>query len=165
MLPAAVRHDRRPAVDSVALWFGFGTAEAPQPPDFETTSYTEMEAHMRVISALPLLIPTVLGLAACADQPPPTTQVVVQSPPASIVPSSPMPPPPPLSELVPPPPVSATPTVWQPGHWRYTGVAGGEWAWQHGQYVAVPAGASAWVPGQWQQLNTGWVWREGHWAA
>jgi hypothetical protein len=123
-----------------------------------------MELAMRVIHVLPVLVPSLLGLAACDNSPPPT-QVVVQAPPASIVPSAPMPPPPPMSELVPPPPVSATPTVWQPGHWRYTGVSGNAWSWQAGQYVAVPPGATAWVPGQWQQLQTGWVWREGHWAA
>jgi hypothetical protein len=120
---------------------------------------------MRVIYALPLLVPSLVGLAACDNSPPPTTQVVVQAPPTTVVPSAPMPPPPPMSELVPPPPVSATPTVWQPGHWRYTGVSGNPWNWRAGQYVAVPPGATAWVPGQWQQLQTGWVWREGHWAA
>ena len=70
---------------------------------------------MRVIYALPLLVPAVLGLAACDNSPPPATQVVVQPPPTTIVPSAPTPPPPAMSELVPPPPVSATPTVWQPG--------------------------------------------------
>jgi hypothetical protein len=139
-----------------------------------------MELEMRVIYALPLLVPTLLGLAACGNSPPPATQVIVQSPPATqvpatqvivqappttVVPSAPMPPPPPISELVPPPPPSATPTVWQPGHWQYTGVSGNPWNWQHGQYVAVPPGATAWVPGQWQDQDGGWVWRSGHWAA
>ncbi len=75
-----------------------------------------------------------------------------------------MPPPPPMSDLVPPPPASSGPTVWQPGHWRYTGVGNTPWSWQSGQYVAVPPGATAWVPGQWQQQGSGWVWRDGHWA-
>jgi hypothetical protein len=124
-----------------------------------------MELNMRVVYALPLLVPVMFGLAACDNSPPPATnQVVVQPPPTTVVPSAPMPPPPPRSELVPPPPASATPTIWQPGHWRYTGVSGNPWNWQGGQYVTVPSGASTWVPGQWQQQGPGWVWREGHWA-
>ena len=108
----------------------------------------------------------VLALAGCTVQaPPPSSEVTIVQPPATaIVPVSPSPPPLPQAELVPPPPVSATPTVWQPGHWRYTGIAGHPWTWENGQYVAVPAGASAWVPGQWVQQNGGWVWRDGHWA-
>ncbi|MDB5403844.1 MAG: hypothetical protein QOD93_6213 [Acetobacteraceae bacterium] len=121
---------------------------------------------MRFVLALPLLVPAVLGLAACSDSPPPqTTQVIVQPSPTTVVPTAPMPPPPPMSELVPPPPASAVPTVWQPGHWRYSGIGGNPWTWLGGQYVAVPPGAAAWVPGQWQQQGNGWLWREGHWAA
>ncbi len=120
---------------------------------------------MRVIHALPLIVPAMLGLAACGGSPPPqTTQVIVQPGQDTVVPQAPMPPPPPMSELVPPPPASATPTVWQPGHWRYSGIGNSPWSWQNGQYVAVPPGATAWVPGQWQQLGGGFVWREGHWA-
>jgi hypothetical protein len=120
---------------------------------------------MRVVYALPLIVPAMLGLAGCASSPPPqTTQVVVQPAQPTIVAAAPMPPPPPMSELVPPPPVSATPTVWQPGHWLYSGIAGSPWTWRSGQYVAVPPGATAWVPGQWQQQGNGFVWREGHWA-
>jgi hypothetical protein len=124
-----------------------------------------MEANMRFVLALPLLVTGVAGLAACGGSPPPQiTQVIVQPQQAAIVPTAPMPPPPPMSELVPPPPASPTPTVWQPGHWRYSGIAGNPWSWQGGQYVAVPGGAAAWVPGQWQQQGAGWVWQEGHWA-
>jgi hypothetical protein len=121
---------------------------------------------MRLILVLPLLVPATVGLSACGGTTPPqTTQVIVQPQPAAVVPVAPMPPPPPMPELVPPPPSSATSTIWQPGHWRYTGVEGQPWSWQAGQYVAVPSGATAWVPGQWQQQGGGWVWREGHWAA
>jgi len=119
---------------------------------------------MRVVYALPLIVPAMLGLAGCGDSPPPSTQVVVQPAPTAVVPAAPMPPPPPMSELVPPPPASTTPTVWQPGHWRYSGIGGNPWTWEGGRYVAVPPGATAWVPGQWQQQGSGWVWREGHWA-
>lgn len=118
---------------------------------------------MRALYALP----AILGLAACsitttAPQQPP--QVVIQQAVPAVMPVSPGPPPAPMSELVPPPPVSSQPTVWQPGHWRYSGIAGNPWSWVSGQYVALPPGASAWVPGQWQQQAGGWVWREGHWA-
>jgi YXWGXW repeat-containing protein len=120
---------------------------------------------MRSIYGLPLLLPAMFGLAGCGDStPPPSTQVIVQPAPTTVVPMAPMPPPPAMSELVPPPPVSSTPTVWQPGHWRYTGIGSNPWTWANGQYVAVPPGAVAWVPGQWQQQGSGWVWREGHWA-
>jgi hypothetical protein len=119
---------------------------------------------MRIVYALPLIVPAMLGLTACGGPPPQTTQVVVQPASTTIVPSAPTPPPPPMSELVPPPPPSATPTVWQPGHWRYSGISTNPWAWDSGRYVAVPPGASAWVPGQWQLQGGGWVWQEGHWA-
>jgi hypothetical protein len=126
-----------------------------------------MELEMRIIYALPLLAPALLGLAACDDSPPPApvSQIIVQPPPTTVVPAAPTPPPPPMAELVPPPPPSSSPTVWQPGHWRFTGLSGNGWEWKAGQYVGVPPGARAWVPGQWQQQATGWVWREGHWAA
>jgi WXXGXW repeat (2 copies) len=122
-----------------------------------------MEQIMRIVYTLAFIVPATLGLAACGSSPPPT-QVIVQPAATTVVPASPMPPPPPMSEMVPPPPVSSTPTVWQPGHWRYTGISGGPWSWENGQYVAVPSGSTAWVPGQWQQQGSGWVWREGHWA-
>jgi hypothetical protein len=115
--------------------------------------------------ALPLVVPVVFGLAACGSPPRQTTQVIVQPAPAAVMPTAPNPPPPAMSELVPSPPVSSTPAAWQPGHWRYTGIAGSPWNWVGGQYVAFAAGAVAWVPGRWQQQGDGWVWREGHWAA
>jgi hypothetical protein len=120
---------------------------------------------MRIPHTLSLALPAVLSLAACGSPPPPqTTQLIIQPPQTTITPVAPMPPPPAQTELVPPPPASASPTVWQPGHWRFTGLSGAPWTWQSGQYVAVPPGATAWVPGQWQQQNSGFVWREGHWA-
>jgi hypothetical protein len=121
---------------------------------------------MRLRFALTLLVPAAIGLAGCGGSPPPQqTTLIVQPQPTTVVPTAPMPPPPPMPELVPPPPPSATPTVWQPGHWKYSGIAGNSWTWQQGQYVTVPSGATAWVPGQWQQQAGGWVWRDGHWAA
>lgn len=119
---------------------------------------------MRFLRGLPVILPAILGLAACGESPPPQTTVIVQPAPTAVVPVAPAPPPPAMSELVPPPPVSSVPTVWQPGHWRYTGIGGSPWSWESGRYTAVPPGATAWVPGQWQQQGGGWVWREGHWA-
>jgi hypothetical protein len=117
--------------------------------------------HLR----FPAVLPAVLGLSACGGTPPPQqTQVIVQSPPTTVVPMAPMPPPPPMSELVPPPPVSSVPTVWQPGHWRYSGIGSSPWNWQSGQYVAVPHGGLLRFRGQWQQQGSGWIWQEGHWA-
>jgi hypothetical protein len=56
---------------------------------------------MRVICRLPLIVPAMLGLAACEPSPPAaTTQIIVQQPAGTIVPAAPMPPPPPVSELV-----------------------------------------------------------------
>jgi WXXGXW repeat (2 copies) len=120
---------------------------------------------MRIVPSVSLALPALVLLAGCVESTtsPPPTQVIVQ-PQAAITPVAPMPPPPSQAELVPPPPPGTSPTVWQPGHWRYTGIAGSPWTWESGQYVAVPAGASAWVPGQWQQQGAGFVWREGHWA-
>jgi hypothetical protein len=125
-----------------------------------------MEQNMPVRHALAVIVPGMLALSACVQAPPPaSSQVIVQpSPTTTVVPASPTSPPAPMAEVVPPPPVSATPTVWQPGHWRYTGINSAPWSWENGHYTAVPAGATAWVPGQWQQQGGGWVWREGHWG-
>lgn len=111
-----------------------------------------------------LAAPLALGLVACGDdRPVETTRVIIQQPQA-VVPVAPLPPPPAHAELVPPPPSSSR-TVWQPGHWRYTGRAGNPWEWQGGSYVMVPPGANTWVPGRWApQPSGGWAWLEGHWA-
>lgn len=69
-----------------------------------------------------------------------------------------------MVEQAPPPPASSTRTVWQPGHWRYTGIQGHLWNWQNGQYAAVPNGANAWIPGQWLHQDGQWVWQPGHWS-
>jgi hypothetical protein len=118
---------------------------------------------MRLIHTLAII--PLIPLVACGDSPPPpATQIIVQSPRTS-QPASPIPPPAPLSEMVPPPPASNAPTVWQPGHWRYTGLANSPWNWQPGEYVAVPSGAAAWVAGKWQHEGNAWVWHDGNWAA
>ncbi len=119
---------------------------------------------MRRSQTLSVLLPAFFVLAGCANSPPPTTQVFVASAQPTIVPMSPAPPPPPMAELVPPPPPSSVPTIWQPGHWSFTGVSSNPWSWISGRYVGVPSGAHAWVPGVWQQEGGGFVWQEGHWA-
>jgi len=107
-----------------------------------------------------------LALAGCSSREPQTTQVILAPPAPTAMPTmAPAPPPLPHAELVPPPPSSAGPQVWQPGHWRYTGMAGNPWAWEGGRYLAPPPGAYTWVPGRWSPASDGnWMWTEGHWA-
>jgi hypothetical protein len=113
---------------------------------------------------LPAALSALAALGACTTDPPRTTQVIIQQPGQLTPPVSPIPPPTPQAELVPPPPPSPVPTVWQPGHWRYTGFGTAPWSWVGGQYVALPPGANTWVQGQWVQANNGWMWQEGHWG-
>ena len=112
-----------------------------------------------------LALPALAVISACGSSPRPAIQVIVQTPAVQQALVAPGPPPPPHAELVPPPPQGAGPMVWQPGHWRFTGMAGNPWAWQPGQYMPPPPGETAWVPGQWaRQPGGGWAWIEGHWA-
>ena len=107
------------------------------------------------------------ALSGCArDTPQPqTTQIIVQQPAQAAALVAPGPPPPPHAELVPPPDPGMGPVVWQPGHWRYTGMPGNDWAWQSGGYVPPPPGQTTWIPGQWaMQPGGGWAWIEGHWT-
>lgn len=106
----------------------------------------------------------VLGLAACANTPPPTVVVSSTTTPLSAV-LVPGPPPQAVVEFKPPPPPGSTASVWQPGHWRWSGQNGATWQWMSGQYVSPPVGYNYWVPGQWVLANGGWNWVEGHWAA
>jgi len=105
-----------------------------------------------------------LGVSACGEPAPQPSQVTVTTPPPSpaYVVTTPPPPPQAQVEMIPPSPGGAA--VWQPGHWRWTGIAGSQWQWQPGQYVMPPSTASHWVPGQWMQSGNGWVWVDGHWA-
>ncbi|MBV8399407.1 MAG: YXWGXW repeat-containing protein [Acetobacteraceae bacterium] len=75
----------------------------------------------------------------------------------------PMPPPPPpaTTEVVPNPPVSATPLIWQPGHWDWNGAA---YVWVPGQFVPREGHGPMWMPGHWAQTPTGgWAWQPPHW--
>ncbi len=114
--------------------------------------------------ALVLVLPAALGLAACNPgpaQPAQETHIILQQPQTPVAPTAP---PPPQAELVPPPPVSPVPTVWQPGHWRYTGLSGQPWSWQPGRYIQMPPSAHTWVPGEWVAQNGEFMWQEGHWG-
>jgi hypothetical protein len=117
---------------------------------------------MRSLCTGGVLAVAFFSLTSCgAPQP---TQVVVTTPPPSapltVVPATP---PQAQVEMIPPSPGGGA--VWQPGHWRWTGIAGSDWQWVSGQYVIPPATASRWVPGQWmQQAGGGWIWVDGHWG-
>lgn len=83
-----------------------------------------------------------LAVASCAES----------GPPAPI--------PPPMAETIPKPPVSATPLMWQPGHWDWTGSA---YVWTPGQYVEATGRGGTWMQGYWQKTDSGWAWHQGHW--
>jgi hypothetical protein len=67
--------------------------------------------------------------------------------------------PPPQQEAIPNPPVTATPLIWQPGHYDWNGSA---YVWIPGSYVPRD-GHSLWQPGYWAQTAGGWTWQPGHW--
>jgi hypothetical protein len=83
-------------------------------------------------------------LAGCVPAPPP-----------------PAPPPAPIAETIPLPPVSATPLIWQPGHWDWSGSS---YVWSPGQFVPRGGHGELWMPGFWEQTPPGWVWRPAHWV-
>jgi hypothetical protein len=89
-----------------------------------------------------LLLGAGLGLASCAPS----------GPPAPI--------PAPLPETMSKPPVSATPMIWQPGHWNWTGSS---YVWIPGQYVEAAGHGANWMPGWWDETDGSWSWRPGHW--
>ena len=72
----------------------------------------------------------------------------------------PAPIPAPMAESIPKPPVSATPLIWQPGHWDWTGSA---YVWVPGQYVTAESHGNSWMPGYWEKATSGWVWHPAHW--
>ena len=67
----------------------------------------------------------------------------------------------PIAETVPKPPVSATPLIWQPGHWDWTRSA---YVWIPGQYVAQEDHGNRWMPGYWEKTESGWVWHAARWV-
>jgi hypothetical protein len=75
--------------------------------------------------------------------------------------SAPPPVPAPMAETIPKPPVVATPLLWQPGHWDWTGSA---YVWQPGQYVPAQGPSATWMPGYWEKADSGWIWHPAHWV-
>jgi hypothetical protein len=100
----------------------------------------------------PTLAATLLGLSllgGCAA-PGPTTA------------SYPYPPiPAPRPEVIPKPPVTATPLLWEPGHWNWTGAG---YVWQQGRYVPRGNHNGMFMPGWWRQDPSGtYHWVPAHW--
>lgn len=87
-------------------------------------------------------------LAGCATQPGTTAM------------SAPPPVPPPRTDPIPMPPVTATPLIFQPGHWDWNG---GGYIWQPGEYVPREGHGSLYMPGYWAQSKSGWQWLPPHW--
>ena len=63
-------------------------------------------------------------------------------------------------EVIPNPPVSATPIIWQPGHWDWNGT---DYVWTLGQYVPNTGHGNLFMPGWWAQTASGWRWQPAHW--
>jgi len=95
-------------------------------------------------AAVPALLCTLL-LGACA-----TTQAVAPYPAV----------PPPVAENVPLPPVSATPLIWQPGHYDWTGTS---YVWSPGRWVQRAGHGTLWQDGYWAQTPSGYAWVPAHW--
>jgi WXXGXW repeat (2 copies) len=91
-----------------------------------------------------LWLGTVWILAGCAAENPP--------PPAPL---------PPMTETIPKPPVTATPLIWQPGHWDWTGSS---YVWTPGDYVPRGGHGELWMPGYWEKTASGWVWHPARWV-
>lgn len=73
----------------------------------------------------------------------------------------PAPPPPPRAEVIPKPPVTATPLIWQPGHWNWNGSG---YTWQQGEYVPRDGHGDMYMPGHWVEApGGGWNWQPAHW--
>ena len=70
-------------------------------------------------------------------------------------------PPPTQVEIIPKPPVSATPLVWQPGHYEWNGAG---YVWYPGQYVPQAGHGTLWQPGYWANTGGAWSWQPGHWV-
>lgn len=81
--------------------------------------------------------------------------------PAATPSAPPYPPvPPPRTETIPNPPVTATPLLWQPGSWDWTGAG---YVWNPGRYVPRDGHSNLFMPGYWKQTPSGYVWQPAHW--
>lgn len=107
-------------------------------------------APIRPVPAFPrsatLWLAGVLALAGCAQ---PAALAVNPNPPLPALPA----------ETRPLPPISATPLVWQPAHYDWTGAT---YQYVAGRYIEQ-AGHSAWAPGFWTTQGETWLWVPAHW--
>ena len=103
---------------------------------------------MRHTSLAAALIAAGALLSGCAG--PATTPAAAPYPPV----------PAPWAETIPNPPVTATPLLWQPGYWDWTG---GGYVWQPGRYVPRDGHSDLFMPGYWKQTPSGYVWQPAHW--
>jgi len=79
----------------------------------------------------------------------------------AVTPANPYPPVPPApAETMPLPPVTATPLIWQPGHWDWTGAG---YAWTPGAFVPRGNHSDQWMPAHWELVGSAWVWQPAHW--
>jgi WXXGXW repeat (2 copies) len=101
-----------------------------------------MEVRMKTAAVPAMLCALLLG--AC------TQTTVAPYPPV----------PPPVAENVPLPPVSATPLIWQPGHYDWTGTS---YAWSPGRWVDRAGHGTLWQDGYWAQTSGGYAWVPPHW--
>lgn len=74
---------------------------------------------------------------------------------------TPPPVPPARAETISLPPVSATPLIWQPGHYDWTG---GAYVWTPGHWVERAGHGTLWQDGYWTYGNGQWNWIPGHWT-
>jgi hypothetical protein len=67
---------------------------------------------------------------------------------------------------IPPPRVEVMPAapgarfIWEPGHWRWTGV---QYVWDPGHYIARRPHYAHYAPGHWAPRGGAWVWVPAHW--
>lgn len=82
---------------------------------------------------------------------------------ASCVPPPPGPPPvpPPQPETMGIPPVTATPLIWRPGHWDWTGSS---YVWTPGAFEPAGGHTNMFMPGHWELTpGGGYAWQPAHW--
>ncbi len=94
------------------------------------------------------LAASVAMLGGCAVETAPTAMAVPPAIPATTI------------EVIPKPPVTATPIIWQPGHWDWNGAG---YVWTAGQYVPNVGHGNLYMPGYWARSTAGWQWQSAHW--
>jgi hypothetical protein len=61
-----------------------------------------------------------------------------------------------------PPPAPSPQSLWDCGHWSWSGA---RYVWMPGHYIERPKPDANWLPGYWQQEADGWAWVEGRWRS